>query len=1056
MRERLRKDPKLRMIITSATLDPAIFREYYKNIDGDIPLIQIPGRTFPVDRTLDSENSLIDEVARAYRKWENILVFEAGKKEIEIQIERLREILWADAEIFPLHAEMPKEEQEKLLKKDPGDKRPRIIVATNVAEESITIDYIDRVVDGAQYKVARYNEAWIQGLYLEDIPKSSVKQRSGRAGRTHPWVYSRHSDTPYNELPEYGDAPIEKEMLDQHILMLLAEGYDMRDIIEEAKRKREKPFYHRFDTGLLRISYDRLKQIGAITKTGALTELGYLLLRYPLDVYYGRMLHESIERGCVDEMMVITAILEKKWFLSKEDTWKELGLVKSTTSDLTGYATLFRVFTASEITVRQAERLKELWVDSDEVDDFMSRRHSKNNPKLFEIVDLTPIWVKKARIKAIYDKYLELQKRFEVLGIPVSTGKDKNALAISIATWSPFFLYTYSEDEGWFVSQKQRGKDVDVFRMGDISLIDPRDGGKYIGQPFIIGPKDETGSWMRLLSFVTQVDDAILKEASVANTRYAKVVHVHEPKDTRHAITSIEWGTSRQDAESGDTTPTGAWIWKWKSLVWVDTTAWVRKLAHYPDIAVGEGTYANSLDQLSEAPFTSNEAARDYYLKYCLPLFLIEHNQAIRKYVRGKSPEWVAIFRELLTKFVLDEAHRISLNKLEITERSFRYDSWILQRFEESDDFYIRYFRIHGELPEMRGPDHGDLEFDFDSLDDSDEKDIEKLRKDYAKRLGWANTFRLTVDLDYIEKQYFASRIVAISEWTGNEQELHAYAVINDVYDSLGRKTQAEREPMSKWLKRINARKKDIDKLAKKIHVFQEIYEALTIASDARYKSESLQIHKKALQDALKIFEDFSIETAWYMSAVTRALSNDPKKRKRGAKALKEFRVIFWWILDSYTHQKSELENQNSFSEFPELRTLWNMLNALAQSMYHAEYLGLRIQPRILEVMRAIVRDYGAEHVWLDAILTDFLYQRQSGGFLINDGDNFRAIQEYLDAWEVIENHQRYIAEEVKKSEDIDYIRSMYGKLDSAIRELEEKFEILKKNPLYKKFQKGN
>lgn len=92
----------------------------------------------------------------------------------------------------------------------------------------------------------------------------------------------------------------------------------------------------------------------------------------------------------------------------------------------------------------------------------------------------------------------------------------------------------------------------------------------------------------------------------------------------------------------------------------------------------------------------------------------------------------------------------------------------------------------------------------------------------------------------------------------------------------------------------------------------------------------------------------------------------------------------------------------------------------------------------------------------MDAILTDFLYQRQSGGFLINDGDNFRAIQEYLDAWEVIENHQRYIAEEVKKSEDIDYIRSMYGKLDSAIRELEEKFEILKKNPLYKKFQKGN
>lgn len=1041
------------MIITSATLDPAVFREYYKGIDRDIPLIQIPGRTFPVDRKLDAESSLIDEVVMAYRNWENILVFEAWKKEIELEIEKLRTILWPDAQIFPLHAEMPKEEQEKLLKKDPNDRRPRIIVATNVAEESITIDYIDRVVDSARYKVSRYNEAWIPGLYLEDIPMSSVKQRSWRVWRTHPWIYSRHSDTPFNELPEYGDAPIEKEMLDQHILMLLAEGYDMRTIIDEAKSRGESPFYHRFDVWLLRISYERLKQIGAITKNGALTELGYTLLRYPLDVYYGRMLHESIDRSCVDEMMIIVSILEKKGFLSKEDTWKNLGIVKPGTSDLAGYTALFRFFTATEITPKQAEKLKEFWANPDEVDDFMTRRHSKNNPRLFEIVDLTPIGVKKARIKAVYDKYLELQKRFEMLEIPITTGKDKNAIAISIATWSPFFLYSYNDEEGWFISQKQSGsKDADIFRMGDISLVEPEDGARYIGQPFIIWPKDESSSWMRLLSFITQVDDAIIKEAQATNARYAKAEYSHEEWNVHHAGI-LEW-TWNQGGGSGGVTQAWARSLQWQSTAAKGSPHRAEKLAHYPDIALGEETYANSLEQLYDAPFTSDEASRDYYLRYCLPLFLIEHNQAIRKYIKWKSPEWVAIFRELLTRFVLDEAQRIRLQNLEVTERSFRYDSWILQRFEESNDFHIRYFRIHGMLPEIRGPKEGaPKESDFDILDYPDE-DIEGMRKQYAKRLGWANRFSVAIDSDSIEEQYFTSRVLAISEWDGTEEEIGAYAVIKDIYDSVGRLDQVERGSMSRWLKKMSSQKKDIDKLAKKIWGLQVVYDALSMASDLRYRASSLRVHQKVLHDAWKIFEDFWIWGS-YNQALQRAFSDDSKKRKRGANALKWYRTALGGLIHSHSERKRELEGQLSFAEFPQLRTLWDTLNRLAASMYQGDYLRLRIQPKMLETLRALVRDYGTERLWMDALLTNFIYHRQSGNFLVDDGVKFQEIREYLDAWEVIENHQMDIAEEVKKSDDAEYIRLMLKKLEEAIWNLEESHKKLKRNPIYKKFQES-
>lgn len=106
---------------------------------------------------MDSKGSYFEKIASEYRQGKNILLFVPGKKEIESNIEALRDILGKNAQIFPLHAELPKDEQEFLLKKQDGDVQPRIIVATNVAEESITIDYIDLVVDLGTHKVARYN-----------------------------------------------------------------------------------------------------------------------------------------------------------------------------------------------------------------------------------------------------------------------------------------------------------------------------------------------------------------------------------------------------------------------------------------------------------------------------------------------------------------------------------------------------------------------------------------------------------------------------------------------------------------------------------------------------------------------------------------------------------------------------------------------------------------------------------------------------------------------------------------------------------------------------------
>ena len=320
----------VKIIIMSATLDPAIFQEYFSHISSDIPVIKIPGRTYPVTKYFNPAENYIESIATQYKEGKNILFFVPGKREIEDNIALLRAKLGPDAEIFPLHADLPKEEQQKLLIKathtidnDNGEvvqthlvqsanSKPRIIVATNVAEESITIPYIDMVMDLGTHKVARYNNLGIQELRLENTAQANCLQRAGRAGRTHPGVYVRANDTSFEELPKYPEAPIEREMLDKYILILLANNIDIVKLYEEEALNDRQLFFHGFNKKLLDISYYRLTQIGAIDQAKNITPLGRDLLKFPLDIYHARMLRESIKRMCVEDMIYMTAILEKK------------------------------------------------------------------------------------------------------------------------------------------------------------------------------------------------------------------------------------------------------------------------------------------------------------------------------------------------------------------------------------------------------------------------------------------------------------------------------------------------------------------------------------------------------------------------------------------------------------------------------------------------------------------------------------------------------------------------------------------------------------------------
>jgi ATP-dependent helicase HrpA len=168
------------------------------------------------------------------------------------------------------------------------------------------------VVDLGTHKVARYNHLGIQELRLENTAQANCLQRAGRSGRTKPGEYIRTNDTSFDELPRYPEAPLEREMLDKYILILLVNGIDIVKLQEEESSNGRRLFFHNFNKRLLDISYYRLIQIGAIDRTKNITPLGRDLLKLPLDVYHARMLREAIKRKCVEDILYVTAILEKK------------------------------------------------------------------------------------------------------------------------------------------------------------------------------------------------------------------------------------------------------------------------------------------------------------------------------------------------------------------------------------------------------------------------------------------------------------------------------------------------------------------------------------------------------------------------------------------------------------------------------------------------------------------------------------------------------------------------------------------------------------------------
>ncbi|MEU1972749.1 ATP-dependent RNA helicase HrpA [Microbacterium sp. NPDC019599] len=324
----LPKRPDLKVVITSATIDPESFAKHFAAApDRPAPIIEVSGRTYPVEiryRGTDAapgaaESDDVDGITAALRELDreapgDVLVFLPGEAEIRDAMDAVRGMYAKDAaptEVLPLFGRLSAAEQHRVFERSSvvGVRR-RIILATNVAETSLTVPGIRYVVDTGTARISRYsNRSKIQRLPIEAISQASAQQRSGRAGRTAPGIAIRlYSEDDFARRDEFTEPEILRTSLASVILQMLSLGFG--DISSF-------PFLTPPDSRGVKAAFDLLVELGAVRpSTGSgtaggsgpkLTDLGREIARLPIDPRFARMLIEARRTGVLRDVLAIVA-----------------------------------------------------------------------------------------------------------------------------------------------------------------------------------------------------------------------------------------------------------------------------------------------------------------------------------------------------------------------------------------------------------------------------------------------------------------------------------------------------------------------------------------------------------------------------------------------------------------------------------------------------------------------------------------------------------------------------------------------------------------------------
>ncbi|MHC5904044.1 ATP-dependent RNA helicase HrpA [Streptomyces sp. S6] len=348
----LPKRPDLKVVITSATIDPERFSRHF----GDAPIIEVSGRTYPVevryrplleDDSDDADRDQITAICDAVEELQgegpgDILVFLSGEREIRDTADALEKKKYRFTEVLPLYARLSHAEQHRVFQQHTGR---RIVLATNVAETSLTVPGIKYVIDPGFARISRYSHRTkVQRLPIEAVSQASANQRKGRCGRTSDGVCIRlYSEDDFLTRPEFTDAEILRTNLASVILQMTAAG--LGDI--------EKfPFIDPPDHRNIRDGVQLLQELNALDPAEKdprkrLTQMGRKLAQLPVDPRLARMVLEADKNGCAREVMVIAAALSiqdprERPSDKQAQADQQHARFKDETSDFLAYLNLWR------------------------------------------------------------------------------------------------------------------------------------------------------------------------------------------------------------------------------------------------------------------------------------------------------------------------------------------------------------------------------------------------------------------------------------------------------------------------------------------------------------------------------------------------------------------------------------------------------------------------------------------------------------------------------------------------------------------------------------------
>ena len=307
LRQILPRRPDLKVIVTSATIDADRFAQHFASRHGPAPVIQVSGRLFPVEqrwrpfeesREFDLNDAIGDAVDELWREGAgDVLVFLPGEREIREAAEHLRKHHPPGVEILPLFARLSQQEQDRVF--EPHSAR-RIVLATNVAETSLTVPGIQYVIDAGTARVKRYSyRNKVEQLLVEPVSQAAANQRAGRCGRVSNGICIRlYDEKDFAGRPRFTDPEILRSSLAGVILRMKSLGLG---------KVEDFPFLEPPPRRAIADGYQLLAELGAVDEPNELTPIGRELSKLPLDPRVGRMILEARDRQALTEVLIIAA-----------------------------------------------------------------------------------------------------------------------------------------------------------------------------------------------------------------------------------------------------------------------------------------------------------------------------------------------------------------------------------------------------------------------------------------------------------------------------------------------------------------------------------------------------------------------------------------------------------------------------------------------------------------------------------------------------------------------------------------------------------------------------